>query len=78
MVLWGLHAALLPGGGGSDQLHGELNSLGWLTVERESRVDGCCVTTWCECPSSSGLVESAVNLPRPLGKPEYSKMTDSG
>ncbi len=22
-------------------------------------------------PSSSGLVESAVNLPRPLGKPEY-------
>ena len=31
-----------------------------------------------EFPSSSGLVESAVNLPGPPGKPEYSLMTDSG
>lgn len=29
-------------------------------------------------PSSSGLVESAVNLPGPPGKPEYFPMTDSG
>ena len=30
------------------------------------------------CPSSSGLVESAVNLPGPPGKPEYFLVTDSG
>ena len=30
------------------------------------------------CPSSSGLVESAVNLPGPPGKPKYSLVTDSG
>ena len=29
-------------------------------------------------PSSSGPVESAVNLPGPPGKPEYLLMTDSG
>ena len=29
-------------------------------------------------PSSSGPVESAVNLPGPPGKPEYFSMTDSG
>ena len=28
-------------------------------------------------PSSSGLVESAVNLPGPPGKPKYSLVTDS-
>ena len=32
-----------------------------------------------ECsPSSSGPVESAVNLPGPPGKPEYFSVTDSG
>ena len=29
-------------------------------------------------PSSSGPVESAVNLPGPPGKPEYFPVTDSG
>ena len=29
-------------------------------------------------PSSSGPVESAVNLPGPPGKPEYCPVTDSG
>ena len=29
-------------------------------------------------PSSSELVEFAVNLPGPPGKPKYSLMTDSG
>ena len=29
-------------------------------------------------PSSSGPVESAVNLPGPPGKPKYFSMTDSG
>ena len=31
-----------------------------------------------QLPSSSGPVESAVNLPGPPGKPEYFLMTDSG
>ena len=38
--------------------------------------------TWwplCEVfPSSTGLEESRVNLARPLAKPKYSLMTDSG
>jgi len=37
-----------------------------------------CVAVWMVVPSSSGLVESAVNLPGPPGKPEYSLVTDSG
>jgi hypothetical protein len=32
----------------------------------------------CVSPSSSELVEFAVNLPGPPGKPKYSLMTDSG
>ena len=34
--------------------------------------------SWIRYPSSSGLVESAVNLPGPPGKPKYSLVTDSG
>ncbi len=33
---------------------------------------------WTVLPSSSELVEFAVNLPGPPGKPKYSLMTDSG
>ncbi|GAA1239897.1 hypothetical protein GCM10009608_87910 [Pseudonocardia alaniniphila] len=33
---------------------------------------------WIVFPSSSELVEFAVNLPGPPGKPKYSLMTDSG
>ena len=41
-------------------------------VEGESPVgeDSSLCVLW--CPSSSGLVESAVNLPGPPGKPKYS------
>ena len=49
-----------------------------LSVEGESPVDenACPVVT--VSPSSSGPVESAVNLPGPPGKPEYFPVTDSG
>ena len=52
--------------------------LGWPAVDGESPVDenACPVVTM--SPSSSGPVESAVNLPGPPGKPEYLLMTDSG
>ena len=55
----------------------ELNHLGRWTVERESRVDGRVCSSGRGAPSSAGLVKSRVNLPRPLGKPEYSLVTDS-
>ena len=55
------------------------SGLGWPTVDGESPVDvnagGC---HGCVSPSSSGPVKSAVNLPGPPGKPEYSLVTDSG
>jgi hypothetical protein len=48
------------------------------SVEGESPVDENS-TAFVECsPSSSGPVESAVNLPGPPGKPEYFPVTDSG
>lgn len=56
----------------------ESKLLGWSAVERDSRVDGWQhVWVWMVSPSSAGLVESRVNLPRPLGKPEYVLVTDS-
>ena len=49
-----------------------------LSAEGESPVDENS-TAFVECfPSSSGPVESAVNLPGPPGKPEYFSVTDSG
>ena len=49
-----------------------------LSVEGESPVDEN-ITAFVELsPSSSGPVESAVNLPGPPGKPEYFSVTDSG
>jgi hypothetical protein len=54
------------------------SGLGWSAVEGESPVDEN-LTAPVECsPSSSGPVESAVNLPGPPGKPEYFSVTDSG
>ena len=50
-----------------------------MTVEGESPVRenrGLCVCM--VFPSSSELVEFAVNLPGPPGKPKYFLMTDSG
>jgi hypothetical protein len=52
--------------------------LGWPAVDGESPVDENAFPVVTMSPSSSGPVESAVNLPGPPGKPEYLLMTDSG
>ena len=49
-----------------------------LSVEGESPVDENMLPVVAVSPSSSGPVESAVNLPGPPGKPEYFSVTDSG
>jgi hypothetical protein len=49
-----------------------------LSVEGESPVDENTLSAVTGSPSSSGPVESAVNLPGPPGKPEYFSVTDSG
>ena len=54
------------------------SGLGWSAVDGESPVGENMTTSVMLSPSSSGPVESAVNLPGPPGKPEYSLMTDSG
>ena len=54
------------------------NGLGWSAVDGESPVRENLAPALYQHPSSSGLVESAVNLPGPPGKPEYFLMTDSG
>ena len=54
------------------------SGLGWPAVVGESPVTEN-ITAFVELsPSSSGPVESAVNLPGPPGKPEYFSVTDSG
>ena len=52
--------------------------LGWPAVDGESPVRENPTPAFMVFPSSSGPVESAVNLPGPPGKPEYLLMTDSG
>ena len=54
------------------------SGLGWSAVDGESPVRENPAPALYQLPSSSGLVESAVNLPGPPGKPEYFLMTDSG
>ena len=54
------------------------SGLGWSAVEGESPVDENITAPVELSPSSSGPVESAVNLPGPPGKPEYCPVTDSG
>ena len=54
------------------------SGLGWPAVDGESPVRENPTSTFMVFPSSSGPVESAVNLPGPPGKPEYLLMTDSG
>ena len=49
-----------------------------LSVEGESPVTENSAAFVELSPSSSGPVESAVNLPGPPGKPEYFPVTDSG
>ena len=52
--------------------------LEWRAIDGESPVRENLSPALYQLPSSSGLVESAVNLPGPPGKPEYSLVTDSG
>jgi hypothetical protein len=52
--------------------------LGWPAVDGESPVRENLTSALMVFPSSSGPVESAVNLPGPPGKPEYFSVTDSG
>ena len=52
--------------------------LGWPAVDGESPVRENPLPALMVFPSSSGPVESAVNLPGPPGKPEYFPVTDSG
>ena len=52
--------------------------LGWPAVDGESPVRENPTPAFMVFPSSSGPVESAVNLPGPPGKPEYLPVTDSG
>ena len=54
------------------------SGLGWPAVDGESPVRENPTPALMVFPSSSGPVESAVNLPGPPGKPEYLLMTDSG
>ena len=54
------------------------SGLGWSAVAGESPVDENITAPVELSPSSSGPVESAVNLPGPPGKPEYFPVTDSG
>ena len=54
------------------------SGLGWPAVDGESPVTENSMASVGLFPSSSGPVESAVNLPGPPGKPEYFPVTDSG
>ena len=54
------------------------SGLGWSAVDGESPVGENSFSVVTCSPSSSGPVESAVNLPGPPGKPEYFPVTDSG
>ena len=54
------------------------SGLGWSVVEGENPVGENIAAPVKVFPSSSGPVESAVNLPGPPGKPEYFSVTDSG
>ena len=54
------------------------SGLGWSAVDGESPVRENMISVVAVSPSSSGPVESAVNLPGPPGKPKYFSMTDSG
>ena len=47
-------------------------------VEGETPVTETYVSSVCGIPSSTGLEKSRVNLSRPLDKPKYYLMTDSG
>ena len=55
----------------------EANRVGYRAVEGDGPVAERAWSGGSRVPSSAGLVESRVNPPRPLGKPEYTCLTDS-
>ena len=64
--------------GVSDKTVCEANRVGYRAVEGDGPVAERAWSGGSRVPSSAGLVESRVNPPRPLGKPEYTCLTDSG
>lgn len=62
---------------GSYKMLCEVNRVGYRAVEGDGPVTEYAASTGYCVPSSAGLVESRVNLPRPLGKPKYDCLTDS-
>ena len=77
-MLWGSSVSDLPVWATVRKDRVSRSGLGWSAVDGESPVTENSMAV-VECsPSSSGPVESAVNLPGPPGKPEYFPVTDSG
>ena len=75
--MWGLVVLVLPDWGWHVRgVSGRL--LERVAVVGESPVGESAMSSWLGIPSSSELVEFAVNLPGPPGKPKYSLVTDSG
>ena len=77
-VLWGDFVSGPPARAGVINRGVSRSGLGWSVVEGESPVGENTSSVVAVSPSSSGPVESAVNLPGPPGKPEYFSVTDSG
>ena len=77
-VLWEDTSQLYPAEGQSESVVVSGSGLGWSAVDGESPVRENPAPALYQFPSSSGPVESAVNLPGPPGKPKYFSMTDSG
>lgn len=77
-VLWGVFVSGPPAWAGVRNRGVSRSGLGWSAVDGESPVGENIMAPVEAFPSSSGPVESAVNLPGPPGKPEYFLMTDSG
>ena len=78
VVLWGVFVLGPPARAGVINRCVSRSGLGWSVVEGENPVGENSAAPEKMSPSSSGLVESAVNLPGPPGKPKYFSMTDSG
>lgn len=76
--LWECRVRVYLPGGQSESVVVSGSGLGWSAVDGESPVRENPTPVLRCFPSSSGPVESAVNLPGPPGKPEYFPMTDSG
>jgi hypothetical protein len=77
-VLWEDTSQLYLAERQSESVEVSGSGLGWSAVDGESPVRENPAPALYQFPSSSGPVESAVNLPGPPGKPKYFSMTDSG